>query len=136
MGIDIGMPSGTELYAVSVGQVNRIQTGLLSIRVGAVYEFYLHIQAVTVTLGAMVTPGELVAYSGAVMVDPRFPITGPHLHFEVQSGYQLPGTPTYPEASLDPLPYLAGLYGARAGTLGDDMTPAQEAILRQVLAAV
>lgn len=126
MGVDIGMPVGRSLFALLPGFVERVQAGLLSIRVGSQRHFYLHIDHALCTPGQNVVAFQLVAVSGAVVVDPRFPITGPHLHYEVQEGYTLPGIPSSPGASRDPIPFLEAY----------ELTPQQEAWLVDVHSAL
>lgn len=137
MGIDIGMPTGTPVFAIAGGVIERVQTGMISVRVGALRHFYLHIEQTLVGIGAAVQPGTAIARSGAVVVDPRFPITGPHLHFEVEDGYSLPAAPPGAlEAALDPVPFLRGLYGPGQGLIGEAMTPEQAAQLTELLDGV
>lgn len=105
-GIDIGCPSGTLIYAARAGVVERVQTGMVSVRVGAQRDFYLH-GTPLVRVGQSVAEGEPVIHSDTVQVDPRYPLTGPHLHFEVQEGFNLPGAPPNAEGKpLDPVPIL------------------------------
>lgn len=123
-GIDIGCPSGTTIYAARAGVVERVQTGMVGVRVGNQRDFYLHGTSL-VAVGQQVAQGQPVIHSDTVQVDPRYPLTGPHLHFEVQNGYSLPGAPpSAPEAPLDPVPVLTAAlaYGAAATSLtgGDD----------------
>jgi hypothetical protein len=114
MGIDIGCPSGTRIYAARRGYVERVQAGMVSVQVGTTYptlgpqrDFYLHGNpAPGVQVGVFVDAGQWVISSDTVQVDPRFPLTGPHLHFEVQNGPNLPGIPIAPGAPLDPVPVL------------------------------
>jgi hypothetical protein len=81
--------------------------------------------------GTHVDRGDAIALSGAVQV-PGGPLpTGPHLHFEVQTG----ALDVY-ATSLDPVPILLnGLYGSGSGTL-DDVTPEQDAKLSEALSGV
>lgn len=105
-GIDIGCPSGTVIYAARAGVVERVQTGMVSVRVGAQRDFYLH-GTPLVRVGEAVAEGQPVIHSDTVQVDPRYPLSGPHLHFEIQNGYTLPGAPPgAPERPLDPVPVL------------------------------
>jgi murein DD-endopeptidase MepM/ murein hydrolase activator NlpD len=120
LGVDIGMPIGTRLFALGDGTVGKIGIGMLGVDMdsGGRY-FYLHVVQCLVSLGTRVAAGMAVAISGAIVVDPRFPISGPHLHFEVQTaGFQLPGIPSAPGASLDPIPILE-----------EAMTPGELALL-------
>jgi len=114
MGIDIGCPSGTAIYAARRGYVERVQQGMVSVQVGPDYahlgtqrDFYLHGNpAAGIVVGVFVDAGQHIIDSDTVQVDPRFPLTGPHLHFEVQDGHNLPGIPIAPGAPLDPVPVL------------------------------
>jgi hypothetical protein len=114
MGIDIGVQSGTRIYAARRGYVERVQTGMVSVQVGQTYatlgdqrDFYLHGNpAPGIQVGVFVDEGQLIIYSDTVQVDSRFPLTGPHLHFEIQNGHNLPGIPTAPGTPLDPVPIL------------------------------
>lgn len=115
-GIDIGCPSGTLIYAARAGIVERVQTGMVGVRVGSQRDFYLHGTSL-VHVGQAIAQGAPVIHSDTVQVDPRYPLSGPHLHFEVQNGYSLPGAPpAAPEASLNPVPFLlaAVAFGAAA----------------------
>lgn len=110
-GIDIGCPPGTIIRAARAGVVETVQTGMVGIHVTDTLErdFYLHGYTLVV-VGQHVDVGTPVIHSDTVQVDPRYPLTGPHLHFEVQDGYTLPGAPPqYPEHSLDPVPILLGV---------------------------
>lgn len=106
-GIDIGMAAGTPLWAARAGRATAVGPGYLCLEVGFnLRDWYLHIISAMVALGAFVQTDELAAYSGAVQVPGGPPPTGPHLHFEVQTGH-LDDYAT----SLDPVPVLTGLYG-------------------------
>ncbi len=118
-GIDIGMPVGTPLFAARTGTVWTVGVGYLAISVDGTNQrdWYLHIDSTPLGVGNRRGQGQPVAFSGAKQVPGGPPITGPHLHFEVQTG-QLDVYAT----SLDPAPVLAGLYGSAPGTLtGEDM---------------
>lgn len=107
-GIDIGCSTGTTIYAARSGVVERVQTGMTSIHVDNSNErdFYLHGTSL-VSVGQYVRQGQPVITSDTVQVDPRYPLTGPHLHFERQNGFTYPGAPPFAEgAPLDPVPVL------------------------------
>ena len=99
------MATGTSLYAARAGVVSTIGQGNLCLTVGDnLRDWYLHISSAAVSVGAHVVTGQLIAYSGAVQVPGGPAPTGPHLHFEVQTG-QLDVYAT----SLDPMPVLLGI---------------------------
>jgi hypothetical protein len=104
-GIDVGMRTGTPLFAARSGTVAEVDFGLLGITVGDQTDWYVHIHSAAVTEGHAVARGDLIAHSGA-KVPSGGSLTGPHLHFEVQTGrLNFPGT------SIDPGPIL-GLQSA------------------------
>ncbi len=120
-GIDIEMPCGTALYALVRGTVSHIEPGILEIRPDgqAQTHSYVHIQAVHVSLGQVVNPGDHVADSGNVAPSGGASF-GCHLHFEVQN--RSDSTINIPATSTDPGPYLEAA-----------MTPAElEAALKGV----
>lgn len=115
-GIDIGCPGGTIIKAARAGIVETVATGIVGIHVNdsTQRDFYLHGYSLVV-VGQHVDAGTPVIHSDTVQVDPRYPLTGPHLHFEVEDGYTLPAAPPFaPEHSLDPVPILLGV-----ATLGE-----------------
>lgn len=138
-GIDIGCPSGTTIFAARAGVVERVQTGMTSVHVdgSTQRDFYLHGTSL-VAVGQHVARGQAVIHSDTVQVDPRYPLTGPHLHFEVQDGRSLPGAPpSAPGNPLDPVPVLQQTFGPGGGTIGgDDMTPEEHAWVRVAARAV
>jgi hypothetical protein len=94
------MRTGTPLFAARSGTVAKVDFGLLGITVGNQTDWYVHIDSAAVAKGHAVARGELVAHSGA-KVPSGGSLTGPHLHFEVQTGrLNFPGT------SIDPGPIL------------------------------
>lgn len=110
-GIDIGCPSGTIIKAARAGRVETVQTGIVGVHVdgSGQRDFYVHGYSLVV-VGQHVSVGTPVIHSDTVQADPRFPLTGPHLHFEVQDGFTLPGAPPqFPGKSLDPVPVLEGV---------------------------
>lgn len=133
-GIDIGCPSGTIIHAARAGVVERVQAGMVGILVdgGSQRDFYLHGYSLVVT-GQRVAAGTPVIHSDTVQVDPRYPLTGPHLHFEVQDGYSLPGAAgQFPEHPLDPVPVLTGVFGGLPGHQEADMTPEEHQWLADI----
>lgn len=113
-GIDVGMPTGTPLFAARSGTVATVDFGLLGITVGNQTDWYVHIDSAAVTKGHAVARGDLIARSGA-KVPSGGALTGPHLHFEVQTGrLNFPGT------SIDPGLILG--HKSAAGTGVTDLT--------------
>ena len=84
-GIDIGVPSGSEVYAMEAGQVTMAgwsDSGgyMVTIDHGNGYvSKYLHNNEVTVSAGDTVEKGQVVAISGNTGIS-----TGPHLHFQIE----------------------------------------------------
>jgi murein DD-endopeptidase MepM/ murein hydrolase activator NlpD len=102
-GIDIGLVTGTPLKAARAGQVKIVSYGLLVIAVSAhEADCYVHIDRAVVSPGQWVKQYQLVAYSGA-KIPAGGSLTGPHLHFEVQTG-----TLNIPATSLNPISVLVG----------------------------
>jgi murein DD-endopeptidase MepM/ murein hydrolase activator NlpD len=101
--IDIGIPTGTGVYAAESGYVvacgwyggygNYIRLWHKSR--GELYTCYGHLSTFKVSLGNYVNRGDLIALSGSTGVS-----TGPHLHFEVRVGGSSSG------CRVDPLNYL------------------------------
>lgn len=101
--IDIGIPTGTGVYAAESGYVvacgwyggygNYIRLWHKSR--GELYTCYGHLSSFKVSLGNYVNRGDLIALSGSTGVS-----TGPHLHFEVRVGGSSSG------CRVDPLNYL------------------------------
>jgi hypothetical protein len=116
-GIDIGCPTGTQLYAARAGTVTTAAYWGVAIKVDGTNQtdWYLHIKTHSVNGGQHVKRGQAVATVDTTPV-PGGPLpTGPHLHFEVQTG-QLDVYAT----SLDPVTVLDGTYGASGGIIGGD----------------
>lgn len=111
-GIDIGCPSGTIIYAARAGVVETVVTGIVGLLVAGlerVRDLYVHGYPL-VSRGEHVAEGQPVIHSDTVAADHRYPPTGPHLHFEVQLGFSLPGAPPLePGRPLDPVPVLLGV---------------------------
>lgn len=87
-GIDLVVPSGTEVYAAADGIVLETQTNkggygikLILSHQNNLFTTYAHLKSFTVKAGAKVSQGEVIGYAGNTGVS-----TGPHLHFEVLKG--------------------------------------------------
>lgn len=84
-GVDFNLPEGTPIRAALPGIVVRreVHPGMghtLAIRFGSVYVLYAHLSQISVTLGQLVRPRQLVGYSG----NTGSATTTPHLHFELR----------------------------------------------------
>ncbi len=86
-GIDIGVPSGTPIYAAAAGTVttagyNRAEGNYVMIYHGnSTYTIYMHCSRLAVSSGAQVKKGSVVGYVGSTGIS-----TGPHLHFGISVG--------------------------------------------------
>jgi len=84
-GIDIGVPTGTEVRACARGRValarDRIVTGgtVILEHLPGVFSLYYHMDKITVTEGSIVEAGFPLGESGATGL-----VTGPHLHWEIR----------------------------------------------------
>lgn len=101
-GVDLDVPTGTEIMAMTDGRVRyaRAMSGYGNViwleHSGDVLTLYAHLSSIQVTEGASVTGGDIIGLSGA-----SGDVTGPHLHFEVwRRGRQ-----------VDPVPLLGGRPG-------------------------
>jgi murein DD-endopeptidase MepM/ murein hydrolase activator NlpD len=101
-GVDLGVPTGTEVLAMSDGRVRFAGTmsGFGNVvwldHGGAVLTVYAHLSRIDVQAGTRVRAGAAIGLSGA-----SGDTTGPHLHFEVwRWGRQ-----------VDPVPLLGGRPG-------------------------
>jgi murein DD-endopeptidase MepM/ murein hydrolase activator NlpD len=96
-GVDLGVPIGTPVYAMSDGVVlisgtNSAYGKMIVIdHGGGISSLYGHLSSLKVSVGDKVKKGQLIAKSGNTGYS-----TGPHLHFEIRKD----GTP------IDPNPYL------------------------------
>lgn len=96
-GIDFNAGVGTPIKAAKAGKVitASVLSGYGNVIVidhgGGISTLYAHQSSFAVGVGAQVTQGQLIGYSGQ-----SGNVTGPHLHFEVRVN----GTPT------DPMPYF------------------------------
>lgn len=103
-GIDLGVPTGTEIVAAWAGKViaanmknSKTSYGyyILIQHSSGVQTRYAHLSKFKVAVGDKVTAGQVIALSGATGH-----VTGPHLHFEIMTGAKL--------KPIDPEPYLNG----------------------------
>ena len=84
-GIDFGIPTGTEVFAVGRGRVvlsrMRILTGYSVIleHGPGIYTLYYHLDSVLAIEGAIVETGAVIGLSGSTGFS-----TGPHLHWELR----------------------------------------------------
>ena len=88
MGLDIGIPYGTPIYAAESGQVISAEyhwswgNNVLIWHNGTYSTRYAHCSSLAVSAGEYVQKGQVIGYAGSTGNS-----TGPHLHFEVlQSG--------------------------------------------------
>ena len=133
-GIDIGLYSGTPIFAARSGKVTRRTSGILGVTTSSGQtDYYVH-GTYSVLLGAIVARGQMLGWSGAV-IPGGGSLTGPHLHFEVQPPGGLINRPT----GLNPVPILSPAQSAGSGTLGDFMaalTDAQQLDMYQDIQAI
>jgi murein DD-endopeptidase MepM/ murein hydrolase activator NlpD len=98
-GVDLFVPSGTEVRTMAPGQVRfaGIQRGYGNVvwvdHGGSVLTVYAHLSALRVETGESVGSGHVLGLSGA-----SGDVTGPHLHFEVWRWGR----------EVDPVPLLGG----------------------------
>ena len=96
-GVDIGVPTGTPVYAMADGVVivagyNGAYGNVVVISHGGdLTSLYGHNSQILVSVGQNVKKGQMISKSGSTGFS-----TGPHLHFEVDNGGQ----------PIDPSPYL------------------------------
>ncbi|MBQ0039359.1 MAG: M23 family metallopeptidase [Treponema sp.] len=89
LGIDYGVPTGTEVRAPGEGKVvmaeNRVSTGwsVCIEHLPGLYSLYYHMDGLKVKEGDMVKAGTLIGLSGATGL-----ATGPHLHWEVRLNFE------------------------------------------------
>ena len=98
-GVDLGVPSGTEVRAMRAGTVDfaGVMSGYGNVIVlrhgGDMRTLYAHLSELRVRQGDRVEGRQVIALSGA-----SGNVTGPHLHFEVLRGGH----------AEDPVPLLGG----------------------------
>lgn len=96
-GVDVAVPSGTEVRAVANGTVtasayNSIGGNYVILtHENGTQSYYGHLQTRTVAKGDTVQQGDIIGLSGATGK-----VTGPHLHFQL----------SYNERTVDPQKYL------------------------------
>jgi len=101
-GVDLAVPTGTEVRAMSGGTVRfaGTQRGFGTVvwldHGGAVLSVYAHLSALSVRTGQGVAPGQVIGLSGA-----SGDATAPHLHFEIWRWGR----------EVDPVPLLGGRPG-------------------------
>ena len=110
-GVDIGVSSGTHIFAVADGTVQQTKTGcqvgdkqcggrfgnhIFLRHVGQAYQEtrYAHLTTVSVTPGQTVKKGHQIGTAGSTGDS-----TGPHLHFEILVN----GTQVNPELHINPI---------------------------------
>jgi murein DD-endopeptidase MepM/ murein hydrolase activator NlpD len=105
-GVDLAMPTGTELHSIASGTVERVvhhTAGLgngVYVRAGnGDVHVYGHLNKVNVHQGDRVSAGDLLGYSGNTGHS-----TGPHLHF----GLLHKGQIADPSALIDSVQYYSG----------------------------
>ncbi len=83
-GVDLGIPSGTPIRAMSGGRVafagrqGGYGNAVWIDHGGRVWTLYAHLSRIDVVAGRNVGPGQVIGLSGATG-----DVSGPHLHFEV-----------------------------------------------------
>lgn len=89
LGIDYGVPTGTEVRSPAEGKVvlaeTRVSTGWSVIieHLPGLYSIYYHMSELKVKDGDFVKPGTLIGLSGATGL-----ATGPHLHWEMRLNFE------------------------------------------------
>jgi LysM repeat protein len=101
-GTDFSVPTGTEVLAVSDGEVVASDTSSaygINVQIkhdDGRYSLYAHLSSAAVSPGQRVSAGTVIGYSGSTGNS-----TGPHLHLEIRT------VPTYGDGNfLDPVQYL------------------------------
>ena len=112
-GIDIGLYSGTPIFAARAGRVTHRTKGVLGITTTSDQtDYYVHGTA-SVLLGAIVARGQMLGWSGNIVPGGGAVIGAGHLHFEVQP----PGGWLNRPTGLNPVPILSPTQSAGTGTL-------------------
>lgn len=123
-GIDIAVPTGTDIHAIAAGKVVQIEQNtsaggmLVQLEHAGYYSNYIHASSVEVNVGDQVEPGDVIAKSGKATNGFE------HLHFEIRKPADGKKDCVHP---LDILPYADK--GAPTLTLGavdmaNPLTPA------------
>ncbi len=126
-GVDFGMPTGTNIYAVKGGIADRVWTDFgggnaIQIKTGAnEWNWYMHLSKQIARQGQRIKAGQLIAKSGATG---NF-VRGAHLHFQLMRGSH-PGNDT----AKDPMQWLKSLKGSGSAVGGSGYTNARNAILK------
>ncbi|MDU9335160.1 phage tail tape measure protein [Staphylococcus coagulans] len=126
-GVDFGMPTGTNIYAVKGGIADRVWTDFgggnaIQIKTGAnEWNWYMHLSKQIARQGQRIKAGQLIAKSGATG---NF-VRGAHLHFQLMRGSH-PGNDT----AIDPMKWLKSLKGSGGAVGGSGYTNARNAILK------
>lgn len=126
-GVDFGMPTGTNIYAVKGGIADRVWTDFgggnaIQIKTGAnEWNWYMHLSKQIARQGQRIKAGQLIAKSGATG---NF-VRGAHLHFQLMRGSH-PGNDT----AVDPMQWLKSLKGSGGAVGGSGYTNARNAILK------
>ncbi|MBA8777190.1 phage tail tape measure protein [Staphylococcus schleiferi subsp. coagulans] len=126
-GVDFGMPTGTNIYAVKGGIADKVWTDFgggnsIQIKTGAnEWNWYMHLSKQIARQGQRIKAGQLIAKSGATG---NF-VRGAHLHFQLMRGSH-PGNDT----AKDPMQWLKSLKGSGGAVGGSGYTNARNAILK------
>ncbi|MBJ6292083.1 peptidoglycan DD-metalloendopeptidase family protein [Staphylococcus aureus] len=126
-GIDFGMPTGTNIYAVKGGIADKVWTDYgggnsIQIKTGAnEWNWYMHLSKQLARQGQRIKAGQLIGESGATG---NF-VRGAHLHFQLMRGSH-PGNDT----AVDPMKWLKSLKGGGGKVGGSGYENAKRAILR------
>ncbi|MEI5759056.1 phage tail tape measure protein [Staphylococcus aureus] len=126
-GIDFGMPTGTNIYAVKGGIADKVWTDYgggnsIQIKTGAnEWNWYMHLSKQLARQGQRIKAGQLIGKSGATG---NF-VRGAHLHFQLMRGSH-PGNDT----AVDPMKWLKSLKGGGGKVGGSGYENAKRAILR------
>ncbi|HHO6497489.1 TPA: phage tail tape measure protein [Staphylococcus aureus] len=126
-GIDFGMPTGTNIYAVKGGIADKVWTDYgggnsIQIKTGAnEWNWYMHLSKQLARQGQRIKAGQLIGKSGATG---NF-VRGAHLHFQLMRGSH-PGNDT----AVDPMKWLKSLKGDGGKVGGSGYVNAKRAILR------
>lgn len=107
-GVDIGVPSGSPVYAPLDGYVlaSRDTTpngcgGFIKLDHGEIQTKYCHLRKMVVRQGQEVKKGQIIGYSGGGKNDPmRGTATGPHLHYEILNKSGIAMNPTITQSNL------------------------------------